>query len=178
MFSAAISILITLECFFFFPLHPLGPFFAFKSARETKQFSTVKSLLTHDAVQWHEKMLGRKQRIHPTKKGRPEYFKEKRPRRKVKMAALASERSQLPGRRDGTLIPQLAQQVQFTAKVRNFLNPHLSFKRVPRFSSSVVSSVFFQTYLWDTSESEIAPFIYGKWMRRFLLLRRGDSKEG
>lgn len=111
-------------------------------------------------------------------RGRSEYFRGKRLRRKVKIAAVASERSQLPGRRDGTLIPQLARQVQFTAKAGNFLNSHLSFKRVPRFSSTVVSSVLFQTYLWDTSEGEIAPFIYGKWMRRFPLHCRGDSKEG
>lgn len=70
MFSAAVIILITLDRFFsfFFPLSPSRAFFAFKSATETKQFSTVKSLLTHDAVQWHEKMLGTKQGIHPTKK--------------------------------------------------------------------------------------------------------------
>jgi hypothetical protein len=60
--------------FLFFPFTLWG-LFAFKSATETKQFSTVKSLLTHDAVQWHEKKLGRKQVIHPMKKGRSEYFK-------------------------------------------------------------------------------------------------------
>lgn len=60
------------------------------------------------------------------------------------MAGLTAEKSQLPGRKDGSLIPQLAQQVQITAKAGNFLNSHLSFKRVPRFFSTVVSSPFFK----------------------------------
>lgn len=34
--------------------------------------------------------------------------------------------------------------MQITAKVKHFLNPHLSFKRVPRFSSTVVASAFFK----------------------------------
>ena len=44
------------------------------------------------------------------------------------MAALTAENSQLHEMKDGSLIPQLAQQMQFTAKVGNFLNPHLSFQ--------------------------------------------------
>lgn len=42
------------------------------------------------------------------------------------------------------------QQVRFTAKVGNFLNPHLSFKRVFGFSSTVISSAFFKL-LCETS---------------------------
>lgn len=57
-------------------------------------------------------------------------------------AALTAEKSQLYEMEDGSLIPQLAQQVQFTVKVGKFLNPHLSFRRVPRFSSTVISSAF------------------------------------
>lgn len=62
------------------------------------------------------------------------------------MAALTAEKSQLQEMKEGSLIPQLAQQMQFTAKVGNFLNSHLSFQRVPRFSSTVISSAF-STYL-------------------------------
>lgn len=45
---------------------------------------------------------------------------------------------------DSPSVPQDAQQVQFTAEAGNFLTPHLSFKRAPRFSSTVLPSVFFK----------------------------------
>lgn len=71
-----------------------------------------------------------------------EWITQQNVRRKVMTAALTAEKSQLYEMEDGSLIPQLAQQVQFTVKVGNFLNPHLSFRRVPRFSSTVISSAF------------------------------------
>lgn len=103
-------------------------------------------------------MLGRKQGTRALKKKVDVNISNKRSwagdwvtqqnaRRKVKTEALTAEKSQLLGMRRGNLIPWLAQQVQFTAKVGDFLNPHLSLKDVPRFSSAVVSSAFFQMYL-------------------------------
>lgn len=79
-----------------------------------------------------------------------EWLTQQNVRGKVKMAALTAEKSQLPGRKDGSLIPQLVQQVQITAKVGNFLNSHLSFKRVPRFFSTVVFFCFFFKRICET----------------------------
>lgn len=98
-------------------------------------------------------------------------------RRKVERAAPTTEKYQQHGMEDGHLIPQLTQQMQFIAKVGNFLNSHLSSKS-PQVLFNSGFFCFFQTHLYDTREGETAQFILGKWIWRFLPLWRGNNKEG
>lgn len=151
--------------------------FAFESATETKQFSRVKSLLTHDAVQWHEKMLGRKQRIHPMKKRLIWIFKRREAEKKGQEGSSDFRETSVPWEENGSLIPQLAQQVQFTAKVGNLLNPHLSFKRVPRFPSTIVSSAFFKHQRrWNCPHLSVESEFEGFGFSAEVIVRKGKGR--
>lgn len=83
----------------------------------------------------------------------------------------------IPWEENGSLIPQLAQQVQFTVKVGNLLNPHLSFKRVPRFSSTAASSSFFKHQRrWNCLHLSVESDFGGFGFSAEVIVRKGEGR--
>lgn len=123
-------------------------------------------------------MLGRKQRIHAIKKKRLIWiFKRREAEKKGQEGSSDFRETSVPWKEKGSLIPQLAQQVQFTAKVGNLLSPHLSFKRVPRFSSTVVSSAFFKHQRrWNGPHLSVESEFEGFGFSAGVIVRKGEAR--
>lgn len=104
-------------------------------------------------------------------------FKRRKAEKKGQEGSSDFRETSIPWEENGSLIPQLAQQVQFTAKVGNLLSPHLSFKRVPRFSSTVVSSAFFKHQRrWNCPHLSVESEFEGFGFSAGVMVRKGEDR--